>query len=298
MKKLLSALIAVAMFATLAATLTGCSKDTRGIQGNMVDWKFNELIPGDVYAEISVRGYEGVMRFVLFEEIAPEAVAAFIANVESDYYFNKTFHRVLEDIFIQGGAFNIDGSDITARDEDKFLIEPHTNARNFYGALAYAPDEHTGRNFRQFYIVTANKPVNIDVRIERLDGSIADLEELMNTPEVEITDKMKADLAELKALRVRLSAIPAAARERYSEHGGYFALDGTVTVFGQMIDGWELLREIAAVQVVSGNEADDWNVAIAPPGAHGRSSRPAQPVVIEKITVTRIPVPTPETEEG
>ncbi|MCL2754867.1 MAG: peptidylprolyl isomerase [Oscillospiraceae bacterium] len=283
-KRLVTIILALSMLATLALSLTGCDNESRGTRGNMYDWRVEDLEPGDVYAEIRIRGHEDVMRFILFEEIAPEAVKAFIEIAQSNYYLNRTFHRVLEDILIQGGAFNIDGSDISAQDEDLFGIETHDNARNFYGALAFAVDFHTGKNHKQFYVVTANKPVNIDTRLERLSESIQALEEIE-----EPAEEQAGELAQLKEYHSRLTDIPAAARERYEKVGGHFTLDGYVTVFGQMIDGWELLREIAAVPVVAGNIADDFNNAIAPPGMQGRPSRPAEPVVIESVTIIRIP---------
>jgi cyclophilin family peptidyl-prolyl cis-trans isomerase len=252
----------------------------------MGDWVFDELEPGEVYAEVRVRGFDGVMRFVLFEELAPVGVAAFIEAAEAGYYTNRTFHRVLEDIFIQGGAFNIDGSDIGISDSDRFDVETHENARNFFGALAFARDEHSGQNFRQFYIVTAGQSVDIDARIESLDVRIERLNE-----NAERTEEEDAYLAELREMRKNLNDMPEEVRERYSEKGGYFLLDGTVTVFGQIIYGEALLREIAAVEVVAGNRADDTNPGFGDRETPGRPSRPADGVFIESIEIVRIPEP-------
>ena len=46
----------------------------------------------------------------LFEDQAPNTVANFISLVESDYYNDMIFHRVLEDFMAQTGGFKSDGS--------------------------------------------------------------------------------------------------------------------------------------------------------------------------------------------
>jgi peptidyl-prolyl cis-trans isomerase B (cyclophilin B) len=258
----------------------------------MGDWDFDDLRVGEVYAEISVREF-GVMRFILFEELAPVGVANFIEAAENDYYRNKTIHRVLDDIFIQGGAFNFDGSDLGVQDTDKFEREPHANARNFFGALAYAVDEHTGFNYRQFYIVTASEPVDVSAQIERLRERIALLKDI-DVP----TEAEAAELARLQVSYTRLGKTPDEVAERYAESGGYFPLDFGVTVFGQIISGEDVLRQIAAVEVVAGNPADDNNPALAlTRGERGRPSRPRTDIFIENITIIRVAEPEPEEEE-
>jgi cyclophilin family peptidyl-prolyl cis-trans isomerase len=281
-KKITAAVLSAAVLLALTASLTGCRKDERGERGNMVDWSYDDLVKGDVYAEIRVRGYEGVMRFVLFEEIAPLGVAAFIAAAESGYYVNRSFHRVLEDILIQGGAFNLDGTDIAVSNDNKFVVEPHDNARNFFGALAFAVDEHSGANYRQFFIVTANTPVDVTKELESMSVAIGRLKELTNP-----TPEESAELRSLEVLYERLSGMSSDAKKRYQSVGGYFLLDGAVTVFGQILDGHEMLLEIAGTDVVGGNVSDDNNPGLGT-GGRGRPSRPVEPILIESITIVRV----------
>jgi cyclophilin family peptidyl-prolyl cis-trans isomerase len=282
-RKIAAMSLGVVMLLTLAVSLTGCNRNDRATQGNMADWSYDDLEVGDVYAEIRIRGREGVMRFILFEGIAPVGVAEFIKAAESGYYNNRTFHRVLEDILIQGGAFNSDGTDIGVSSDDMFAIEPHANARNFHGALAFAADRHTGQNYRQIYVVTASQSVDVTAQLESLKVAIDRLKEI-EEPNAE----QREELAELQAMYDRLSSMSPEARERYEELGGYFLLDGTVTVFGQIIDGFDLLREIAGVDVVAGNTSDDVNAGLGGSGQRGRPSRPAEHVFIESVTIVRV----------
>ncbi|MCL1881482.1 MAG: peptidylprolyl isomerase [Oscillospiraceae bacterium] len=302
-RKIFGKIIASVLCTALMLTLAGCNSEDKSTQGNMLNWSYSDLEPGDIYAEINVRGFEGVMRFVLFEGIAPEGVDAFMEAANSGYYVNRTFHRIIEDILIQGGAFNPDGGDISVTNEDKFAVETHDNARNFFGALAFAVDEHSGMNYRQFYIVTASESIDIEDERERLSSRLERLRETNTSNgnggngENNEDNGIASEITQLEELIRQIDRMSEEVVERYSELGGYFLLDGRTTVFGQMIDGWDVLREIASVQVVGGNLADDVNIGLAEEGMRGRPSRPANEIFIESVTVNRIPEPEPEEDE-
>ena len=266
----------------------GCKKVGEP-RGNMSD--IQQPQPGEVYAFITLKSHKnfegGEMSFILFEDIAPEGVKKFIHAAEIGYYNNKTFHRVLKDMMVQGGALNLDGSDTSVPQDELFAIETHKNAKNFYGALCFAVDEKSGKNYRQFYIVAASTPVDIDRDEEAIKEQI---EVADSIDESMLNDVQQRELAaqkkELQSLRQSIAKIPAAVKERYAEQGGLYRFDGKVTVFGQIVSGHELLKSISAVPVVAGNKLDDDNPGLG--GGNGLNSRPADDIFIDTIRIVRI----------
>jgi peptidyl-prolyl cis-trans isomerase B (cyclophilin B) len=248
----------------------------KGLKGNMAN--ISELKPGDTYATIKIQGYEGEMTFILYGDIAPLGVKEFTKAARSGYYDGKNFHRVLEDMLIQGGALNTDGTDATIPEEDMFVVETNDNARNFFGALCFAVDENTGKNYRQFYIVNTSTPVDIDKEAEKLKTTI----DKINTDEVDISV-----IKNLEKFKKELTETPAKVKERYLENGGLYLLDGKVTVFGQLISGREILEAVSKVEVVAGNRIDDDNESLG--DGKGQNSRPLNEVFIETIKITTVP---------
>ncbi len=58
---------------------------------------------------ITVQGY-GEMVFELFEDLAPETTARIIEIVESGWYEDRVFHRIIDGFMIQGGSADGDGT--------------------------------------------------------------------------------------------------------------------------------------------------------------------------------------------
>ena len=273
-------IVALIVCALGFSALAGC-KGKAEQQGNIKT--INDLKPGDIYAVIKFNDFEGELTFILFDDIAPIAIKEFAMAANNRYYDGKTIHRVLKDTLFQGGALNPDGTDNTIPVEEMFEIETHTNARNFFGALCFANDLEEGMNYRQFYVVTANKPVDVDEQERQL-------KEVLDKATNE--DFTKDERETFNRYYRTLHKIPTIARERYLERGGLPMLDGNVTVFGQLISGWELLALISSVDVVAGNGIDDGNVMLN--NGKGQHSRPAESLFIESIRIIKIPL---ETEE-
>ena len=282
MKRLAAALLCLCLILTALSGISGCGKK-KGVPGNMDI--IGDYEPGKTYAFIKIRDFEGELSFVLFDDIAPVGVETFTDAAENRYYDGKTFHRVLKDTLIQGGALNMDGSDATIPPEEKFEIETHDNARNFFGALCFAPEPESGMNYRQFFIVTANESVDINQEASKIK------ELLENAGDEDLTKEERKTFQELQK---SLSKLPKAVKERYLEQGGIPMIDDTVTVFGQLISGWELLEEISSVQVVAGNKIDDNNPNLQ--NGKGQNSRPADSVFIESVRIVHIPLEDEEEE--
>lgn len=255
---------ALAAGAAMLITLSGCGEEKKAI-GNIGDVKLEE---GDVYAVISIMDY-GDITAKLFPEAAPKSVERFIAYSEQGYYDMKNIHRVIDNFAIQGGSLNGDGTDGEIPDADYVEIEVNENARHFYGALCFAANSKG--SYAQFYIVDNKTPQDITGAIENLSTQLSD--------ESIVSRLLPEDKQTYEEYLNNLKKMPEAVLEKYEARGGLYELDGKETVFGQLIDGFDVLEAISECEVVTGNELDD---------KAGVASKPLDEIVIEKIEIIRI----------
>ena len=269
--KRIAAVAAAALCLTAAA---GCSSE-KGFMGNTEEVSLEE---GDVFAVISIMNY-GDITVKLFPTAAPNAVKQFIKLAESKTYDGRTIHRVVTDKLIQGGPLTGTGFDGNVAKQEYFAAETSKYMCHYYGALCMAKSEDG--NYRQFYIVNNNTSANIDELAEKIKAQLAD---------EEIGGKMnETDKAYYRDYSSKLSNMPDEVKERYSQVGGLFDLDGEDTVFGQVVDGYDVLKKINQVETVNGNYSDD---------KQDIASKPIDEIIIEKIEVIRIaPAETTVTEK-
>lgn len=156
----------------------------------------------------------GTITIRLFPEIAPLACENFRALSEDGSYDNMKFHRVIEGFMIQSGRFNWRGGESAYG--EPFEDEPSDELWNFRGALCMAHANEPDQNESQWYIVKA-------------------------APE-DMTPETLADLQSDE------DAHPDAVREKYLEIGGAPWLDGDFTVFGQVIEGMDVVDRISEVK--------------------------------------------------
>lgn len=126
-------------------------------------------------------------------------------------------------------------------------------------------------SYSQFYIVDNNTPQDINSVITTITEQLAD--------ESISSRLLPEDLEYYNNYLKSLKKIPAEVSEKYLSAGGLYQLDGTQTVFGQVIDGYDVLEAITASEVVTGNEIDDLN---------GVSSKPINSIVIETVEIIKI----------
>lgn len=167
----------------------------------------------------------GDIKFRFFPEYAPKAVENFITHAKEGYYNNVTFHRVINDFMIQGGdptATGAGGESIWGTD---FENEVTPELRHFRGALCMANRGVDPSNGSQFYIV----------QNEDASDFVNSINEVSNQT-ISDTNITYGEL------------YPANVLNAYNELGGYPSLDFGYTVFGQVIEGMEIVDKIAAVE--------------------------------------------------
>lgn len=159
----------------------------------------------------------GAIKIKLFPEVAPKTVENFITHAENGYYDGIIFHRIIQDFMIQGGdptGTGMGGESIYGR---TFEDEFSDKAFNLRGALSMA-NAGPGTNGSQFFIVQAS----------RVDSNM------------------------LKQLKD--AGYPEEIVAAYEANGGTPWLDNRHTVFGQVIEGLEVVDEMASVQKSSGDK--------------------------------------------
>lgn len=161
----------------------------------------------------------GDITVVLYGDEAPKAVANFIGLANEGKYNGVAFHRVINDFMIQGGdTDNLDGYGGQSLWGTPFEDEFSDKLWNFRGALSMANTGAPSSNGSQFFIVQA--PV-VDKEL----------------------------IAQMKS-----AGFPSNVIDKYKEVGGTPWLDKQHTVFGQVIDGMDVVDKIAAVPVDSSSK--------------------------------------------
>ncbi|MBC2112125.1 peptidylprolyl isomerase [Listeria innocua] len=185
-----------------------------------------EVAPNEIEAEMITN--RGTIRIKLFPEIAPKTVENFVTHSKNGYYDGLIFHRVIPEFMIQGGDPDGRGTGGESIWGESFEDEFSTEAFNLRGALSMA-NAGPNTNGSQFFIV--QKP------------------------------DMPADMLG----QMEQAGFPVEIIEAYKQ-GGTPWLDGRHTVFGHVIEGMDVVDEIANLPT-------------------GMQDKPVNDVVIEKIDI-------------
>lgn len=286
LKKLTCGLLAVtALFAAGGCSQSDGSSSTAptevktssSFKGNTEDVTLKN---GDTYAVIKIKDF-GEIKCKLFPEAAPKGVSNFIELANSGYYTDKKIHRVMENFMLQGGSANGDG--MSTADDPQFGVEYNRNMRHYYGALCYA--NGGGVNGSQFYIInnkgcgSFTQASDYDSVIKQYEGYVEQLEGLVKNStsdderayyqQLLVSYKNQKEIYELskKAIEDRTDEM----KERYERVGGYPFLDGGYTVFGQVVDGFDVIDKVSAVEVKE--------------NSNGEKSVPVTDIFIESVTI-------------
>ncbi|MEH7301820.1 peptidylprolyl isomerase [Neobacillus drentensis] len=204
--------------------------------------KGDEQVSNTVYPQLTTEVAEnekliemetsmGKIKIKLFPEYAPKAVENFVKHSEEGYYDGLIFHRVINDFMIQGGDPNGNGTGGESIYGNPFEDEFSNNLFNLRGALSMA-NSGANTNGSQFFIVQKTS----------LDPS------------------MKSEMEK--------AGYPKEMIEAYDKNGGTPWLDHKHTVFGQVVEGMDIVDKIA-------------NTPVDP------KDKPEKDVIIKKITVLK-----------
>lgn len=195
----------------------------------------------------------------------------FIKLIHSGFYEGFSFHRVIKDFMVQTGdpsTKTISGS-ILPDSIKTYTIPAEFNPKYFHkkGALAAAREGNDVNpemrsSGTQFYIVQGVKLNDSDLATaeQRINGSIK--QALFNKIIIETTDSVRQSgklisdgeiqgIASTKMFQYLTNnpdyQIPEDQRNIYKTIGGVPRLDGTYTVFGEVIEGLDVVDKIASV---------------------------------------------------
>ena len=169
---------------------------------------------------VTIETPQGKMLVILFDE-TPKHKENFLKLAKDKFYDGLLFHRVIEDFMIQGGdpeSKNAKEDQMLGKGDNGYKIPAEFNSKLFHqkGALAAARDNNPAKESSgcQYYIVQGRK------------WSKFDLEKQVARAARKITDEQ---------------------RKVYETVGGTPHLDGSYTVFGQVIDGMEVIDKITTI---------------------------------------------------
>lgn len=180
---------------------------------------------------VQVNTTEGAIKIKLFPKIAPKAVENFVTHAKEGYYNGVTFHRIIEDFMIQSGDPKGDGTGGESIWGKGFAAEISNQLYHLNGALSMASSRAPNSLGSQFFIVQNHEDKSDGLAIQYYPQKIIDA----------------------------------------YKNGGDPQLDGKYAVFGQVIEGMNVVDKIAKQEVTTSDT--------------GEQSKPVNPVKITSIDV-------------
>lgn len=217
MKKLF---IAIAVISVIIALVMLSAMQAGTSSNAMTSYNFDEMDliqleepkEGQMMAVIDTT--EGVIKAVLYPEYAPNTVDNFVNRANEGFYDGKEIYAIINESLFLTGSYNEEGTQGYTNDGNPIANENNVDLWTFKGALCSYSGQ-TGYGDSRFYIVD----------------------------EYPITDE------EYEELRSRKNdegeqIVPEELLEAYDEHKGIIHLAGINTVFGQTIEGFDVIEKI------------------------------------------------------
>ncbi len=239
----------------------------------------NPLVPAEQIVQITTDF--GVMKVKLYNE-TPKSRDNFVKLVQDGFYDSLLFHRVIKGFMIQGGdpqSKNAAPGVALGNGDVGYTIPAEFNDSLFHkkGALCAARTENPEKagSACQFYIVQG-KTLS-DGELDQFEQNVNKGSRMQGAFQQIINDPSNAALKEtfvrlqqtnqrdsLNALvqstiqpmidaKVKPFKYSAAQREAYKTTGGTPSLDQGYTVFGEVIEGLDVIDKIAAAQTAPGD---------------------------------------------
>lgn len=228
--------------------------------------------------EVTMHTTAGDIRLRLYGD-TPLHTANFVKLAREGYYDGLLFHRVINDFMIQGGdpdsreapkGKRLGMGDPSYQIPAEIVYPEHFHKR---GALAAARQGDATNLERkssgsQFYIVTGKTytPGQLDAMERQLvQQAMQDEFNRLAAAQIDAVKEMRRnrDRAGLQALQEKLAAeatatvkqnppkFTAEQREAYTTIGGTPHLDGTYTVFGEVVEGMDVVDQIQKAETDS-----------------------------------------------
>ena len=227
---------------------------------------------------VTIKTDMGEMKAILYDE-TPKHKENFIKLINDGFYDSLLFHRVMTGFMIQGGDPNSKDAESGARlgtGGPGYTVPAEFLTKFFHkkGALSAArqPDQvnpEKASSGSQFFIVQGRvfSEQETGMDMQALSQSISNLRR--NDPDNPLNKELEDSFNEGGDETFRIKAIeladelseatgitikmPAERVEAYTTLGGYPPLDDEYTVFGQVIQGLEVIDAITAVGVDPAN---------------------------------------------
>lgn len=220
-------------------------------------------------ATVEITTDKGVITVLLYGD-TPIHRNNFLKLAEEGYYDGVLFHRVIKDFMVQTGDPNsknaAPGQSLGSGDpnytlEAEILYPKHYHK---YGALAAArtgdqvnPERRSSGS--QFYIVTGTKQSQrmMDMMADRMAQSVKqnywmklqkeNIDEIRRLQQAGDRDSLEAfrvKLVERLENEVKVPEMPQQMKDDYINLGGAPHLDGEYTVFGEVLNGMDIIEQI------------------------------------------------------
>ncbi|GET20630.1 peptidylprolyl isomerase [Prolixibacter denitrificans] len=219
----------------------------------------------------------GDMKCKLYND-TPKHRDKFLQEVRKGYYNGTLFYRVIHNFLIQGGAADSRNAPPGKRigyGDPAFTVDDEIRPNHFHkkGALCAPRQPDKVNPFKQsdisqFYIVEGRvfRPGELDTM--ELANNVPIKQQIVNqilTPEIKaklkklkeekkvkefraLANPIKGQIETEYALNPHVLKFSKAQRKAYTTVGGYPELDRKYTVFGEVIDGFDVIDKIAAMK--------------------------------------------------
>lgn len=236
-----------AISAAIALTvLSGCSLfGGNSTQSAIGSYNFSEMDliqleePAENQPMAVINTSEGTIKAVLYPEYAPNTVDNFINRANEGFYDGKDIYAIVEKAFFLTGSFNEEGTQGFTNDGKPIKNECSVDLWTFKGALC-AYSGRAGHGDSRFFVIN-DKPL-----------TEAEIDELRSFKNEDGSQKIPEELI-----------------TAFIEKGSVAHFAGCYTVFGQTIEGFDIIEKICSAEI---DES---------------TSHPVNAITIESIEITK-----------